>query len=107
LNDVMDKSLNEIGKLRNEMRVGFIEVENQMRAGFSGVEDRLSEVEKTIVETQKQIKTVSETMSGTFEKFSQNVEKGFIAVEEALENDLNDLRSEIQSIKQRLNDANL
>jgi len=96
----MDKSLNEIGKLRNEMRVGFIEVENQMRAGFSDLEEKLSE-------TEKQIKTVSETMSGTFEKFSQNVEKGFIAVEEALENDLNDLRSEIQSIKQRLNDANL
>jgi len=34
----MNKALNEIGKLRNEMKVGFIEVENQMENGFGGVE---------------------------------------------------------------------
>ena len=70
----MDKALDEIGKLRNEMKVGFIELENQMGSNTENVID-------------------------TMEKFSINVEKGFIAIEDALGQDLSEISK--KSIRSR------
>jgi len=43
----------------------------------------------------------------SLEKSSNNVEKGFLAVEGAMDEDVNDLKHEIESIKKRLDDANI
>lgn len=74
----MDKALNEIGKLRNEMKIGFIEVKNQI---------------KSVVDT--------------IDRFSQKVERGFVAIEDALDTVLAELKEEIDQIKKRLDDANI
>ncbi|MEQ9297314.1 MAG: hypothetical protein RIF33_02075 [Cyclobacteriaceae bacterium] len=88
----MDKALNEIGKLRNEMKVGFIEIENQLESN--------REMLMKIVESMgKVVETVS--------SFSNKVEKGFRAIEEALDNDLEQINSEISDIKKRLDKGNL
>ncbi|MEM6738457.1 MAG: hypothetical protein AAF620_20560, partial [Bacteroidota bacterium] len=61
----MEKALNEIGKLRTEMHVGFIELENQM----SSTRDQMNE----------SFRKVSESMSkviDTTKKVAGNVERG-------------------------------
>jgi len=78
----MDKALNEIGKLRNEMKVGCIEVKNQME-------------------------NMTTKIVGSLSKFSNTVEKGFIAIEEAIDEDMHDFQKEIENIKTRLDKANL
>ncbi|MEM9329409.1 MAG: hypothetical protein AAGA85_27360 [Bacteroidota bacterium] len=89
----MDKALNEIGKLRNEMKLGFIELENQIQNRNDQLVDQIQETSKVTV--------------ATLQRFSQSVEKGFLAVESALDKDLVDLRSEIKGIKERLDKANI
>lgn len=66
----MEKALNEIGKLRNEMKVGFIELENQMKVG-----------NETIV---RQMEQSNQLFIQTLGKFSKKVETGFLAIEESL-----------------------
>jgi len=70
----MGKALNEIGKLRNEMKVGFIELENQIQAS----NDRLIEM----------IHKNNNMIVKSMEKVANNIEKGFIAVEEAMQEDV-------------------
>ena len=89
----MDKALNEIGKLRNEMKVGFIELQSQMRSNQEKLETQMR-------------KNTEKTMN-VMEKFSNNVDKGFIAIEEALDRDLSVINKEINQIKKRLDDANI
>lgn len=100
----MNKALNEIGKLRTEMKVGFIELENQMQAGN---DDLKLTIQRTNDAMQQKLSATSQAMIATMEKFASRVESGFLAVEEALEADLHDLKSEIDSIKLRLDRANL
>ncbi|MEM0940897.1 MAG: hypothetical protein AAGI25_14070 [Bacteroidota bacterium] len=92
----MEKVLNEIGKLRMDMHVGFIELENQM----SSTRDQMNE----------SFRKVSESMSkviDTTKKVAGNVERGFLAVEEAMQEDADRIDKEIQSIKNRLDRANI
>lgn len=89
----MSKALNEIGKLRNEMKVGFIELENQIEASN----------EKMVELIQFNTKSIVSAM----DKMASNMEKGFLAVEEAMQEDVDRIDSEISNIKKRLDDANL
>lgn len=84
-----DKALNEIGKLGNEMKTGFIEVENQLNSSKEQMSGALNQVIQTM------------------NRFSTNVEKGFLAIEEAMEEDVTDIKDEISSIKERLDRGNL
>lgn len=68
-----------------EMKVGFIEMENQL----ASVKDQVSNVVTTM------------------HKFSGNVEKGFLAIEGAMDEDFSEIKDEISTIKKRLDDANL
>lgn len=79
----MEKALNEIGKLRNEMKVGFIELENQMKSGNESIQSRLESL-------QKQVKDSNDLTVRSLESFSKKVETGFLAIEEALESDIRD-----------------
>lgn len=49
----------------------------------------------------------TESMLKVFDKFSEITEKGFLAVEEAIESDLGEMKKDIENIKQRLDRANL
>lgn len=89
----MEKAFNEIGKLRNEMKVGFIELENQIQSSNESLR-------------QEMLRT-SEATIKALSKFSQKVESGFLAIEEALDQDLKEIKSEISDIKKRLDDANI
>ena len=89
----MDKALNEIGRLRNEMKVGFIELENQLQSNNDSLQKKIQETSQLTIEAM--------------ERFSKKVEVGFIAVEEALENDLGVIKKEIVDIKKRLDQGNL
>lgn len=100
----MNKALNEIGKLRNEMKVGFIKLENQMKAGNESLQNQVGSLQNQIKLFQKEMKRSVESTIRTIEKFSQKVETGFIAVESALDKDLG---TEISQIKKRLDDANI
>ena len=82
------------------MKVGFIEVENQMGSGFG-------EVDKKISDVSDQLQCTSRSIADSLEKFSGNIEKGFLAVEGAMGEDVNELKSEIESIKKRPDDANI
>lgn len=100
----MDKALNEIGKLRNEMKIGFIELENQMQANDESLRE---EIKRTSEALQENIKRTSELTIGALDKFAQKVEAGFIAVEEALDDDISEIKKELLNIRKRLDDANL
>ncbi|MEQ8809859.1 MAG: hypothetical protein RIE59_12375 [Imperialibacter sp.] len=89
----MDKALNEIGRLRNEMKVGFIELENQLQSNNDSLQKKIQETSQLTIEAM--------------ERFSKKVEVGFIAVEEAVENDLGVIKKEIVDIKKRLDQGNL
>lgn len=80
----MERALNEIGKLRNEMRVGFIEIENQIKANTENTINKLASLENQM--QKNMVKTVE-----TFSKFSNTMENGFIAVEQAIEEDLSSI----------------
>lgn len=88
----MDKAFNEIGELRNEMKVGFIEIENQLEANREMLSKMVNSMGKVVE---------------SIGSFSNKMEKGFIAVEEALDNDLEQINDEIDSIKKRLDKGNL
>lgn len=75
------------------MKIGFIELENQIEASSELVQKQITESNK------RTVKALSD--------FSQKVEKGFLAVESALDKDLNDIKSEIKGIKKRLDQGNL
>ncbi len=96
----MDKALNEIGKLRHEMKIGFIELENQMQSGSDKMQVGLDKL-------RDEMKQSNELFIKTMDKFSKNVEAGFLAVEGAIEQDLKDIRSELSEIKKRLDQGNL
>ena len=81
--------INEIGKLRTEMKIGFIEMENQLKS------------------TKDQMVAGFEQVVGITSKLSNNVERGFLAIEEAMESDVKNIQEELSSIKKRLNKANL
>ena len=85
----MEKAFNEIGKLRSEMRVGFIEMENQLQATRDTLNVNLGKV------------------IDTTQKMGKHVEQGFIAIEEAMDEDFTRLEKEITQIKDRLDKANL
>lgn len=87
----MNKVLSNVGKLRNEMRVGFMELENQLSANNDSL--------------QKKILETSSLTISAMDRFSKKVEAGFLAVE--LEKDLSDINDEIANIKKRLDDANI
>ena len=93
----MENALNEIGKLRNEMKVGFIELENQIQASS----------EKTIEMLTSLMRDNSNLIINSMSKMAGNMEKGFIAVEEAMQQDIDRIDGELASIKKRLDDANL
>lgn len=103
----MDKALNEIGKLRNEMKIGFIELENQMKAGSEQTQSNIGQLQAGIVSLRDEMKGSNDRFIKTLDKFSKNVEAGFLAIEDALENDIKDIKSELSSIKSRLDKANL
>lgn len=89
----MDKALNEIGMLRNEMKVGFIELENQIRASNDKIMETMRSTNYALMES--------------ISKIAGNIEKGFLAVEDAMEDDIKNIKEEIQDIKNRLDKANL
>ncbi|MEM9896032.1 MAG: hypothetical protein AAF789_06655 [Bacteroidota bacterium] len=93
----MENALNEIGKLRNEMKVGFIELENQIQASS----------EKTIEMLTSLMRDNSNLIINSMSKMAGNMEKGFLAVEEAMQQDIDRIDGELASIKKRLDDANL
>jgi len=93
----MSKALNEIGKLRNEMKVGFIELENQIQASS----------EKTIEKLTELMRGNTKSIVGSMEKMSKSMEKGFLAVEDAMQEDVDRVDAEIERIKKRLDDADL
>ncbi len=53
------------------------------------------------------MKSNTEVIVNTLERFSTKVEKGFVAIEEALDHDPVELKKEIDQIKKRLDDANI
>lgn len=96
----MDKALNEIGKLRSEMKIGFIELENQIQANGEIIRDEMELLRQKVQQS-------SESTIKIISKLSSNMEKGFLAVEGALDKDINEIRSEIKGIKKRLDQGNL
>jgi len=83
----MNKALNGGGKLRNEMRVGFIELENPVSANNDALKKKMQETSALTI--------------AAMHRFSKKVDAGFLAVEDALEKDLSDTSEEISSIKKK------
>ena len=88
--------INEIGKLRTEMKIGFIEMENQLK---STKEELVSSIQNVSNSMDHLVKGVG--------NLSSNVERGFLAIEEAMESDVKNIQEELSSIKERLNKDNL
>jgi len=98
------QALNEIGRLRNEMKVGFIELENQIKANNEKIMDTIITSNQKIMETMR---STNQAIMVSISKIANNTEQGFLAVEEALEDDIKGLKEEIDDIKSRLDKANL
>ena len=88
--------INEIYKLRTDMKIGFIEMENQLK----------STKEELVSSIQNVSNSMDHLMKGVG-NLSSNVERGFLAIEEAMESDVKNIQEELSSIKERLNKANL
>ncbi len=58
-----------MGKLRNEMKAGFIELGNQMKSGNESIVQQMERSNQLFIQT--------------LEKFSKKVETGFLAIEES------------------------
>ena len=73
----MEEALNEIGKLRNEMKLGFIELENQFKNSQSSVDGKFNELETKLSEIHKTMVENGKRVISTLQSFSNNVETGF------------------------------
>ncbi|MEM0940968.1 MAG: hypothetical protein AAGI25_14450 [Bacteroidota bacterium] len=99
----MEKALNEIGKLRTEMHVGFIELENQISFTKDQIASTRNQMNESFIKVGDSLGKVIDTTK----KIAGNVERGFLAVEEAMQEDVDRIDKEIQSIKDRLDRANI
>lgn len=82
------------------MKIGFIELENQIQANGEIIRDEMELLRQKVQQS-------SESTIKIISKLSSNMEKGFLAVEGALDKDINEIRSEIKGIKKRLDQGNL
>jgi len=89
----MDKTLNEIRKLRKEMRVALIGLENQNETSSSPIEQQIIGPNKMII--------------NALINFLDSIERRFVSLEYILDNDINEIRSEINGIKKRLDQSSL
>ena len=88
----MDRILDEIGKLRHEMQVGFIEVDNR----FEQVSDAIERVSNTLKDTRGQVGKVATLMDGGLELITQYIKD--VQTKQELR---------IQKIEERLDKAGL
>ncbi len=101
------EALNGFDKLRNEMKLGFIKLEDQFKNSQSSADGKFNELEIKLNEMHTSMLENDKRILSTLISFSNIVEKGFFAIEEALEKDIQTVRKDIESIKQRLDKANL
>ena len=67
----MEELKDELGKLRNEMKIGFIEVDNQ----FQMVNDKLSDVSQEVKKTQSQMAKIATLVDQGFDVIQTHVDQ--------------------------------
>ena len=103
----------EIGKLRHEVKVGFIEVDNQ----FQLVNDRLDTVGSTLQKTIEGLQKISQELQKTNEqvrktqsqigKIAKLMDNGFEVIQTFMDQKIEQQEIRLSNVEQRLDRAGL
>lgn len=109
----MDNLQEELGTLRHEVRIGFIEVDNQ----FQSVNDKLKNVGQGLQAVSEEIKKVGEELNKTNEqvkktqsqigKVAKLLDNGFEVIQTFVDQKMKEQEIRLDNIENRLNKAGL
>ncbi len=90
---------NELGKLRQEVKVGFIEVDNR----FRGVNDQLAQITEHLQRTNQALGETQQQMG----RIAKLVDDGFEVIQTYVSQQIDQQNSRLTSLEQRMDRAGL
>ena len=97
---------NELGKLRQEVKVGFIEVDNR----FQSVNDRLDLVADGLQKITSEVKKTNESVADTQQqmgRIAKLVDDGFEVIQNFLSQQLDQQDTRLTNLERRMDQAGL